>query len=272
MNNDNFYESIRPYKQDFGIGLNSFEKLTTMRPHWHEHIEFVYVTRGDGVFIINGKRYPVSPGDLIIANPNTLHALLSESGIDYHCMLIRPDFFSKDDIDIPSFKSLIKADKTVGEIFSELKAEYVSDLTAADIMKKAIVYRLVAYLARNYSKPTLSKEDIERRTAALSRIRKVEDFVSKNYKSKISTADLAKIFYVSENHFCRLFKKTVGISAIEYINEYRIGKSELLLSQTDLSITEIAAEVGFENANYFARVFNKIRKESPSEYRKRIAE
>ena len=272
MNNNNFYESVRPYEQDFGIGLNSFEKLTTMRPHWHEHIEFVYITRGDGVFILNGKRYPVSPGDLIIANPNTLHALLSDSGIDYHCMLIRPDFFSKDDINTMSFKSLIKSDKTIESIFAELKSEYVFELAAADIMKKAIVYRLIAYLARNYSKPTLSKEDIERRTAALSRIRKVEDFVSKNYKNKISTSDLAKIFYVSENHFCRLFKKTVGISAIEYINEDRIGKSELLLSQTDLSITEIAAEVGFENANYFARVFNKIRKESPSEYRKRIAE
>ena len=49
MNNNNFYESVRPYEQDFGIGLNSFEKLTTMRPHWHEHIEFVYITRGDGV-------------------------------------------------------------------------------------------------------------------------------------------------------------------------------------------------------------------------------
>jgi len=100
-------------------------------------------------------------------------------------------------------------------------------------------------------------------------MRKVEDFVSQNYQNKISTAHLSKIFYMSESHFCRLFKKTVGISPIDYINEYRVGKAELLLQKTDLPIITIAAEVGFEDANYFSRVFRKIKKLSPSEYRRR---
>jgi len=263
------YESLPPYEQDFCIGLKSFEGLTTMRPHWHEHHEFVYITNGTGVFIINGERLSVDVGDLIVAAPNTLHALLSERGVDYYCLLIRPDFFAGDNIDTLSFKNCVKGDTAVGEMFVELEGEYANEATASDIMKKSIVYKLAAYLARNHRRSHLSKEDIEWRSAALTRMRKVEDFVSQNYQNKISTAHLSKIFYMSESHFCRLFKKTVGISPIDYINEYRVGKAELLLQKTDLPIITIAAEVGFEDANYFSRVFRKIKKLSPSEYRRR---
>lgn len=264
------YESLPPFEHDFHIGLKSFKGVTTMRPHWHEHHEFVYITNGTGLFIINGEQLSVCNGDLIVATPNTLHTLLSDQGIDYHCLLIRPDFFASDNIDTLSFKSLVKNDAAIGEIFTELKREYVNDAAASDIMKKSIVYKLIAHLARNHLRSFLSKDDIERRSAALSRMKRIEDFVSQNYKNKISTLHLAKIFYVSENHFCRLFKNTVGISPIDYINEYRVGKAELLLQKTDLTISEVANEVGFENVNYFSRVFRKIKRISPSEYRRSL--
>ncbi len=271
MNNIDYathYESIPPFEEGLRMGLSTFEKLTTMRPHWHEHLEFVYITSGNGTFIIDGKHFLVTTGDLIIANPNTLHALLSERGIDYHCLLIFPDFFDEDDIDVLRFESLIKADAAIGRIFAKLKKEYTKNTAVSNVMKKSIVYRLIAYLVQHYLKDDFSKSDTERRTAALSRMRKIENFVSENYRSKISTADLARMFYISENHFCRLFKKTVGISAIDYINEYRIGKSEILLRTTDLSITDISSAVGFEDANYFSRVFKKTKNQTPSEYRK----
>jgi len=271
MNNIDYathYAAFPPFEGGFPMGLSTFEKLTTMRPHWHEHLEFVYITGGVGTFIIDGKHFFVETGDLIIANPNTLHALLSECGVDYHCLLIFPNFFDEDDIDVLRFESLIKADAAVGKIFAELKKEYATDTAVSNIMKKSIVYRLIAYLIKNYLKDDNSKADIERRTVELSRMRKIEAFVSENYKSKISTSDLAKMFFVSENHFCRLFKKHVGISAVDYINEFRISKAEILLRTTDLAITEIALAVGFEDANYFSRVFRMIKKLSPTEYRK----
>ena len=93
--------------------------------------------------------------------------------------------------------------------------------------------------------------------------------MAEHYRTKISTRDLAEIFYVSENHFCRLFQKSFGMSPMEYINDYRVGKAELLLSGTGLSITEIATAVGFDSANYFSRVFKRLRREAPGEFRRR---
>ncbi len=264
------YESIPPFDGGLRIGFNTFVKLTTMRPHWHEHLEFVYITSGNGTFIIDGKHFCVEKGDLIVANPNTLHALLSERGIDYYCLLIFPDFFDEDNIDVLRFESLIKADAEIDRIFAKLKKEYTKNTAVSNVMKKSIVYRLIAYLVQHYLKDDFSKSDTERRTASLSRMRKIENFVSENYRNKISTADLAKIFFISENHFCRLFKKTVGISAIDYINEYRVSKAEILLRTTDLAITQIASAVGFEDANYFSRVFKRIKQLSPSQYRKEL--
>lgn len=265
------YESIPPFEGNFRIGFNSFRRLTTMRPHWHEHIEFVYITEGNGCFVIDGERFAVSRGDLIVANPNTLHALLSDDGIDYHCLLVFPDFFDEgDDPDTVCFQSLVKSDPQIGGLFLELQREYAEDARAAGMMKKALVYRLTAYLVRNYMQADLTPADIKRRTAAISRIRRIEELVAKNYRTKISTRDLAEIFYVSENHFCRLFKKTFGMSFLGYINDYRVGKAELLLSGTGLSITEVATAVGFDSVNYFSRIFKKMRRESPVEYRRRV--
>lgn len=262
------YEAIPPFEGNLRIGFSSFHRLTTMRPHWHEHIEFVYITEGNGVFVIDGERFPVSRGDLIVASPNTLHALLSDRGIDYHCLLVFPDFFTGDRVDSVCFLSLIKQDAVIDAIFFDLETEYAEGNAAADMMKKALVYRLVAHLVRNYIRADLSPADIRRRTAAMSRIKRIEAFVAEHYRTRISTRDLAAIFYVSENHFCRLFQKTFGISPMEYINDYRVGRAELLLSGTGLSITEIATAVGFDSANYFSRVFKRMRRMTPAEYRK----
>ena len=262
------YEAIPPFEENFRIGFSSYRQLRTMRPHWHEHLEFVYVTGGRGTFIIDGEHLPVARGDLIVADPNTLHVLLSDAGIDYHCLLVFPDFFREDGIGAFCFQSYIPADPVIGEIFGALEVAYSERTSASNLMKKSLVYRLASHLSERYSRTDLSPADLKRHTAAFSRIKRVEEFVAQNYQTRISTADLAAMFYLSENHFCRLFKRTVGISPLEYINEYRVGKAELLLLGTGLSVTEIAAAVGFDSANYFSRVFKRMRRMTPAEYRK----
>ena len=105
------------------------------------------------MFIINGKHFPVTVGDLIVANPNTLHMLQSARGIDYHCLLIFLDFFDEHDIDVLRFQSLIKSDTLIGEIFKELKKEFSEKLVAANMIKKSIVYRLIVHLERGHRAP-----------------------------------------------------------------------------------------------------------------------
>ena len=267
MNSTSHYALLPPYEQDFHIGFNIFKDLTTMRPHWHEHLEFLYVTRGTGTFIVNGEKISVLPSDLVIAEPNSPHVLLSDSGIDYECLLIRTDLFNSDELEEMHFLSHIRADMAVSKLFAKIKDEFSIGGNMSNMRKKALAYSLIVHLIRTHVAPLRTEEYKESRLLTLSRINIIEQYISENYKGKITVSDLAKLLYVSESHFCRFFKKAIGISAIEYLNVFRIGKSEQLLRETDLSITEVASLSGFENSNYFSRIFRRIMKQTPSEYR-----
>jgi len=82
---------------------------------------------------------------------------------------------------------------------------------------------------------------------------------------------LADIACLSVGHFCRIFKKLTGRSAIDYITQLRVEKAALLLRQGEYNIKEIAFATGFNDSNYFTRVFKKYKNTAPSEFKKRLA-
>ena len=93
-----------------------------------------------------------------------------------------------------------------------------------------------------------------------------------NYMEKITIEDVAKEVNLSQSHFMKYFKNTMGTSFIDYLNEYRLTMASRLLISSDSSILDIAAEVGFDNLSYFNRSFKKRFQQTPREYRKRYAQ
>ena len=92
-------------------------------------------------------------------------------------------------------------------------------------------------------------------------------FIQKNYKKKISLAEIAASGAVGESKCCRLFAKYFSQSPNQYLNQYRLNKSLDLLLNTDLPITEIALCTGFSGASYYAEMFRRWMGKSPREYR-----
>ena len=150
-------------------------------------------------------------------------------------------------------------------IYEEYKKNNIFGL----LMMKSYMYNLTAYLIENHTASHLSKKDSELQEVKLARLNKVIEYITKNYSDRITTLDLAKMCYLSEAHFCRFFKKYIGKSATEYINEYRIEKAAVLLTSTSESISYISSDVGFDDANYFSRVFKKMKGTSPVQFRKK---
>ena len=83
----------------------------------------------------------------------------------------------------------------------------------------------------------------------------------------MSINTLAKICDYSEYHFMRFFKKHMGVTCIQYINNYRLEQASLLLTSTDNSIMDISLEVGFDNLSYFNKLFKKKYNITPKEFR-----
>ena len=90
-------------------------------------------------------------------------------------------------------------------------------------------------------------------------------YVENNYMEKITIEDIANEVDLSQSHFMKYFKNTMGTSFVEY----RLTMASRLLISSDSSILAIASEVGFENLSYFNRIFKKRFGQTPREYRRR---
>lgn len=93
-------------------------------------------------------------------------------------------------------------------------------------------------------------------------------YIREHYQEKIYVRDLASLIGLNEQYFCRFFKKAIGMSPVEYINEYRIRQAIRLLENTDKSVTEICLDCGYNNMGNFLKEFRKYIGTTPLQYRK----
>ncbi|MBS5937936.1 helix-turn-helix domain-containing protein [Clostridium sp.] len=101
-----------------------------------------------------------------------------------------------------------------------------------------------------------------------STVRKAIEFIRINLNNCLSLNTISEALYVSSYELSRQFKKETGETITEYINKRRINESVFILENESISITETSYMVGFNDVNYFTKVFKKIKGMTPSEYRK----
>lgn len=267
MNDINLYESIIEIENDFPIKIRKYTQAQFF-PNWHEHIELLYIINGSGKFFLNSKPINAKSGETIIANSNELHYMTSSSAVDYLCVIINPSIFNDVNCKNIILKSKISEDRFISDIFNDIYNEHISEDSCSDIAIKGKIYILMAYLIRHHAAEQLPQSEYDMRIAKMKTINKILDYIHQNYKIPFSTGILAKELFLSESHLCRIFKSATGFSVIEYLNRYRIEKAAVLLKNTNESISTIAQNTGFDNLNYFDRIFKRYKKVSPNIFRK----
>lgn len=267
MNDLKLYENVPFIENRFTVKFKRYDNKCELAPHWHEHIELIYILSGEAEFLVGGEQYKVGAGELVVVNPGQIHTFHS-SGVSYYCILIYPEFF----LDIlPITKRIecaVRGDGEIGELFFRMDREISGGAPHSDMMVKAYTYILLAHLLRKYTSAPLSDEELRRESVMRGRISDVCKYISENYMRDISTRELANLCYLTESHFCRLFKGAMGKTTVQYINSFRVERAGVLLRESSLSVSEIAEAVGFSELNYFSRMFKKIMGKSPLEYRK----
>jgi AraC-like DNA-binding protein len=105
-------------------------------------------------------------------------------------------------------------------------------------------------------------------TEQLQLIRLAIEFITRHYPNpNLTLNDIAEAVHLSEDYFGLIFRQHVGTTPMRYLRTVRIEQSKLLLTQTQLSIGEIAARVGFKDPLHFSRVFHQQATASPRQYR-----
>ena len=92
-------------------------------------------------------------------------------------------------------------------------------------------------------------------------------YIRKNYRDRITAGSVAEAFHVNPSYASRIFSKKHGVTITEYINSVRVEEAKLLLRSTDVPVGNVALNVGFDDLNYFSRVFRKTTGCSPCQFR-----
>lgn len=98
-------------------------------------------------------------------------------------------------------------------------------------------------------------------------LRRILEYIDKNYTQKITLASLSDTFLLSKQHISRLFRVYLGTTAIHYINEQKLSHAPELLCQTVLNVNEIAQYLGFSSTHYFSRLFKQKYSVCPSAFK-----
>lgn len=99
-------------------------------------------------------------------------------------------------------------------------------------------------------------------------IQKALAYLEGHYDDRVRLSDVAEACGVSESHLSRQFKKETGLSMSVWLNNRRIETAKAMLSMNNQSITEVAIACGFDNINYFSKIFRSVTGETPLSYQK----
>ena len=279
MFNDEFklrYETIPFATSSRNHKKNTVEKNIVSISHNHKEFEAMCILDGMAEMNINSEKYMVSKGDVVIIPPYLLHntIIFSNCNFKHYCMCFDMKIINDTKLKDIAEKGRLKIpfvikenDKISKKLFLFLKDAYIANEKKKNGWELKVIGNISLFFSLLMENNYISEENVF--LEANRFCSHVLEFTEKNYDKEISTADAAKMFYVSISYFCRKFKKIFGISFQDYLCMYRIEKSKILLKTTELSISDIALSVGFNSFSYFSKMFKRYTGITPTQYIKR---
>lgn len=259
--------------------------FTQVPLHWHGEFEINYILKGRGEFICGDERYEVKEGDILIFQPNKLHAMHSYKDIElyYDTLVFSPELLGASENDrcaVEYIRHIVNNSFGVQvqlsmekEAYEELKSSIEIIFSCAkgnsvqhDLLLKSELLRLFWLLeCRGY---ICHHEQTENSRSEV--LRPVLEYINENFREMLSIEQLAGIANMSKSYFMGCFKQVAGMGAMEYIIRLRIENACRLLEETQKTAAEIAFYCGFGNLSNFNRHFKKIVGCTPNEYRNSI--
>lgn len=245
-------------------------------PHIHGNIEFLYIISGHAIVSVGSEQIECFGGEVIFVNPYEQHSICYDLSAGLKRMVL--SFMPVSDIFADFFRYVSQlsherkaiAHRFAPELNTELSGLFREIIAAAAPMEQwseyAIIGRSLCILSRLMGREELVRNN-EVENLSNDFMKQVCEYISRHLTSDISLADIAADMKYSRTHFCHLFKETFGMSFHKYLNRIRINQAKrAIYREPDISITLLAAELGYNDPNYFTRVFGRIVGMSPREY------
>lgn len=261
------------------------------KAHWHSSTELLHFEKGVFSFTVNMENIAISDECYAFVESGMIHSITSESVYRESALLFSPSVLSTRNIDsseqnlieplihgnltlprfirpdMPVFAEFDRLYRQIADIFRNARDRRDDQFNlsgASDQLRcKALMMLLISTLADG-GLLTASTYDPDPKAEAL---KSVLSYIDANYGNKIYLQDLASLMNLNEQYFSRFFKKTLGRTCVDYINDIRIRHAMKLLRTTDAPVLDIAYSCGFGNIGHFIQTFKRATGKKPFEYR-----
>ncbi|WP_211748969.1 AraC family transcriptional regulator [Paenibacillus sp. Marseille-Q4541] len=251
--------------------------------HWHEEVELVVVSGKCARIGVYNHIYELEQGDVLLIKPGDVHCFLPGTDhltiIQFRLELLTGNFTTEDETQ--DMKKLFHKTSVIPSIISSEKnlRRYVDAITEEEKNQQvgyrwlmiARLYDLIVHLLRTKAPSTdeLIQEWPYTSSKKFEFIEAICEYLEEHYAEPIKLGQVAEHIKFSKFYVCKMFKEIKGVTLMEYLNHFRIIKSEWALLFSKDSILDIAIGHGFNNMNSYNRLFKKYNDCTPSEFRKK---
>lgn len=275
-------EKISPTKGSSFYVTSHKAPLLCHEDFWHFHPEFeiVYVPHGNGRRFIGDRMSRFNGGDLVLLGPNIPHNAFNfgfESA-DYEEIVVqfRSETAREMAETFPEFQPIaaLLARARTGIAFHGEAKQRIGALIR-EVYALSGFHRLLRLFEVLWEMASVTdSEDLDAVEVLPvppdheGRIAKVYQLIQADFHRELSTREVAAKLAMTESSFCRFFRGATGSTFKTALTEVRIRKATALLLHSELPVSQVATQTGFNNISLFNRIFKKTMRQTPGEYRR----
>jgi AraC family L-rhamnose operon transcriptional activator RhaR/AraC family L-rhamnose operon regulatory protein RhaS len=279
---DRFVDRDFPF--DFGQACLDGEDFPV---HQHDCSELVIIRRGHGIHIADEEEYPLVAGDVYVIKEQHSHGFRQTVGLEMVNIMFLPSLFGSAHAFLrssPGYHMLFALEpafrrqhnfashlqlhgaqlSVIDLVLSQMEHESKQQPPGYTAMLFGHFVQLAVLLSRRYAQTV---------TPSTHKLRQVSEIISlleTRSAQQMTLPELAAIANCSVNTLLRLFKQATGRTPMDYLLHLRLSEAARLLRASDMTITQIAYQVGFTDSSYFSRQFKKQTGWTPLDYRQRL--
>lgn len=233
---------------------------------WNQFIRF---GKGAGVLVIDGEEIPIHENDFVMIPAHYPHEYYpTEEPWVTNWVVFGGDACPKlmKDLGLETPKILTITDNIVPRgLFTDIYVSVNSDHIFGHQIASGYVYDLILWFKQTLLLGEMNKLRKNSRQILASAVAYIEE----NACREITLKEISEHAGISQQHMCRIFREHLNVHSSEYVTRIRLNLAMEKLLNTNLSMSEIAAECGFRSASYFSTVFGKYEHMTPNNYRKK---
>ncbi|MCR5587673.1 MAG: AraC family transcriptional regulator [Lachnospiraceae bacterium] len=252
------------------IGLHDMQPKLE-RPEGYPYDQFMFSTSGSGKLVTGGKTYDLPEGSAFFIPAGVPHAYYPDGDIwDIRWMTPSGSALPQllEQLGLTEIKIFeLRDEAELDRILNKMRTDLILHPKHGPILAAGSVYN---YIIEFMYQCELCKNGEAKENSHEAQMLLLKEYIGKHFMYPVTMEDLCNVVKVTKQHMCRIFKETVSMRPMEYVNYVRIDMAKGLLFSTDYPIKEVGEKCGFNNTNYFIKTFRKFEKMTPLEYRQSL--